>query len=161
MRAVSLMGLPEASSIEAPDEGLPFLGSPHVIDGIIRAYLKQVLDANADYLAGKIGADVVMERVRAAAAPYVEALNGRDDSYGKSAFHAPGKIGAYLMLFGEVADRPEDAVAEFLHWLAAQVLQVVNNAASDEAMYAEIDSLIERAAAMLLGATQPPTDDAG
>ena len=155
MDKIALLEAQEVSSFEGFGEDDLFLGSPRVIDDMVRVFLRAVTDANGEYLAGSIGAEEVRRRILDAAVPCVEALNGRDPKYKTLPFHSPGGIGAYLLQFGDFADTKEEAVAELFYNYAFRLLELVNSAQADEALRVGIDAMIEEFASLLMGVAVP------
>lgn len=162
----------EGSAARAADRGRdmfdpiatdkPYLGSPEVIDSLVRSFLGRVIDVRKQYLQDEITPKEAEEKVLYLAGQYAAIVMGKNDEYGASAWNSPEQLGDFLAMMLDGVP-PEESAEAFFVRMAADLLNHVlipaeNEQIDDEAGQFRVDVIIEESVNALQGIIETPED---
>ncbi len=132
--------------------GKPYLGSPVVVQGIIRHYLFDLTSARTSQV--QDGSDPVME-TRKLATGVQDVFYGKDDRFLSFAWNKPGSLGKFLVERCGIGGEYDDAVFLLALRIAKEhfgnLVMYENDSISDEQMQSSIDDLIKKYTPLLCG----------
>ena len=134
------------------DAGKAYLGSPRVVDAILRDALQRVAAIRADQL--KTGADPMPE-IRSLAAELQRTFYGQDPSFLASAWNSPGSLGEALVnqcgVGGDIEDAAERAAIRMVREFLSDLVAHEHDALDEPAMHGAIDALLGKYTAIFVG----------
>lgn len=131
------------------------LGSPDVVDGLVRQFLGEVIAARIDVHTDKITPEACQHRIESAASKYAGIFMGKDPDYAPSSWNTPAQLGAFIAANYANAGPPDQAVNALFLRLAADTMILAQEheeeAVDDEVAEFRTDALVEGAVNTLLG----------
>lgn len=132
--------------------GKPYLGSPRVVDGVLRDALQRVTAMRAAQL--KTGADPV-PGIRELAAELQRVFYGQDPRFLASAWNGPGSLGEALVnqcgIGGEAEDAAERAAIRMVKEFVSDMVSHEHDRLSEPEMQGAVDDLIAKYTRIFVG----------
>lgn len=142
--------------------GKPYLGSPEVIDSLVRSFLGRVVDVRKQYLQDEIPPEDAKTKVLDLAGQYAAVVMGQSEEYGASAWNSPDQLGEFLSMMLDGVS-PADSAEVFFTRMAADLLNQIlipseNEQIDDETGQFRVDVLVEESVNALQGLIVTPED---
>lgn len=140
------------------------VAEPSVVDGLLRAYTKHLLDTTAAVQAGTMTQPQAVEAMKAEAQRMQRIFYGQDKAYAVQPWwNRPEALGAFLCDSAGLGGTPDDAVERLMRafWNElAPNLSAYQNDEMDEDLFLEgvVGELLERYRAYLMGLPYSPDD---
>lgn len=150
-----------AEGFEAFESDKENLGSPTVIDGLLRGYAGRLIDMRTDVHNETSTVAELKAKIEAEATTLADIFMGKDAHYVPSNWNSPDGLGAYIAANAEGAGSPDDAAKALFLRFAADLMMIAKDhedeEITDDAAQFRIDALIEDTTNMLQGVS--PVED--
>ena len=132
--------------------GLPYLGSPSVVNGIIRQYIKDLTDLRSKAVES---GDDLSDQVADLANKMQDVFYGHDRNYLSSAWHKESSLGQSLVdgswVGGETHDAAFRACLRMAKEYLTDLISFEDDRISEAQMKASVDDIIARYTAIFTG----------
>lgn len=158
----TIEGSPERAADRGREQGFEYfaqdgqqLASPEVVEGLVRQFLTECLDARVAIHEERLTPEEGTAKMQDAAKRYAVIFMGGDSTYAISPWNSPEGLGAHIAANYQGAGGNEEACDALFLRLAADMMKIAKaheeEEAEDDAVQFQTDALVEDAVITLLG----------